>query len=326
MSRLPLPAPPRDDGQAGFAVLMVLLFLLAVTAIVAPLVLGARTDVVVAANRLQQGRLESIARGLVTVLARELAAPPLETRNEELTVRSAPMRCRDPRYLIEARVQDQNGLIGINSAPKELVAAGLQALGFGTGDTSELTDALIAYRTLPPPAGQRDPSGDQPPPGPSPAAGTEEIVLGGLKLKPFEAIEELYDFKGFRGVPVRALNEVFSIHNSTETIVGPRLSGRLSRILPAAPSPSYPSILGDEEAGAKVYRIDVEVRAAAAGMSGYAGAVVAASENESGAFGILERTSNPEFLPEGESDFSGAVDCAMIFGQGVAAALAADTE
>jgi len=73
----PSPPAPRDDDQAGFALLMVLLFLLAVTAIIAPLVLSARTDFLVASNRLQQERLESIADGLVTVIARELASPPL---------------------------------------------------------------------------------------------------------------------------------------------------------------------------------------------------------------------------------------------------------
>ena len=59
---------------------------------------------------------------------------------------------------------------------------------------------------------------------------------------------------------------------------------------------------------------------------GYSGAVVTASEDENGAYDIVERTENPEFLPEGESDFAGGVDCSMIFGAGVSAALAAGPE
>nr|WP_295468929.1 hypothetical protein [Mesorhizobium sp.] len=322
----PFPPAPRDDDQAGFALLMVLLFLLAVTAIIAPLVLGARTDFLVASNRLQQERLESIADGLVTVIARELASPPLEPRNEEIKVRSEPLRCRDTRYLIEARIQDQRGLISINNAPVEMLEAGFQALDFPTGDVTELAEAVIAYRTKPPLEGERDPAGDPAPPPAAPAADTGDRVAGGMKLNPFEAVEELYDFTGFRGKPVRALSEIFSVHNTGETIVGPRISTRLSRVLPSSPSPSYPFILAEEEDGAKTYRIDVEVRTVDGAMSGYSGAVVTASENENGAYDIVERTANPEFLPEGESDFAGDVDCSMIFGAGVSAALAAGPE
>ena len=322
----PSPPAPRDDDQAGFALLMVLLFLLAVTAIIAPLVLGARTDFLVASNRLQQERLESIADGLVTVIARELASPPLEPRNEEIKVRSEPLRCRDTRYLIEARIQDQRGLIGINNAPVELLTAGFRALDFPTGDVTELAEAVIAYRTKPPLEGERDPAGGPAPPPVARAADTGDRVAGGMKLKPFEAVEELYDFTGFRAKPVQALTEIFSVHNTGETIVGPRISTRLSRVLPSSPSPSFPFILAEEEDGAKTYRIEVEVRTVDGAMGGYSGAVVTASENENGAYDIVERTANPEFLPEGESDFAGDVDCSMIFGAGVSAALAAGPE
>lgn len=322
MSQTEQPAAPRDDDEAGFALLMVLFFLLAVTAIIAPLVLGARTDFLVAANRLQQDRLETIADGLLVVLARELGAPPLEPRNEAITVRSAPLRCRDAQYMIEARVQDQSGLIGINTAPAELLAAGFRALDFPPGDVAELTATLVAYRTLP----SSENAGAPGDPVLAPLAEGDDRVTGGLKRKPFEAVEELYDFAGFRGKPVRALSEVFSIRNETETISGPRISTRLSRELPAGPTPGMPFILAEVAAGPKTYRIDVEVRTADGGMAGYSGAMVMASEGETGDFGILERTSNPEFLSEGESDFSGAGDCGMIFGQGVMAALVAGPE
>ncbi len=350
MSHLLPPACPRDgeprDAEAGFALLMVLLFLLAVTAILAPLVLGARTELLVASNQLQQQRLETIADGLLTVLARDLAAPPTEPRNEEIRVRSEPLRCRSTRYLIEARIQDQRGLIGINNAPAELLSEGFRALGFPSGDIAELTEALIAYRTRPPEddgdggGGGGDGNGDGNGNGDSgnggdqadpqrvrqvaPAAGAEDRVAGGLKRLPFEAVEELYDFEGFRGKPVRALTEVFSTRNTADTILGPRISTRLSSVLPSKPTPKYPFILPDEEEGAKTYRVDVELRTVDGGMSGYAGAVLTASENDTGEFSIVERTSNPEFLPEGESGFSGLVECDMIFGAGVAAVLASD--
>ncbi len=323
----PLPARAGDDreeGTDGFALLMVLLFLLAVTAIIAPLVLGARTDFVVASNRLQQDRLEALANGLLVVLARNLAAPPLEARNEGIKVRSEPLRCQSDRYRIEARIQDQRGLIGINTAAPDLLAAGFEALGFSTGDSREMVEALVAYRTAPPTDGQRDDGGAQPPPL-QPSADAGDRINGGLKQKPFEAIEELYDFNGFRGRPVRELAEVFSVQNTLDTIVGPRLSTRLATVLPTTASPSRPYVLGQVEDGAKTYRIDVEVRSLDGGVSGYSGAIVVASEGDQGDFQLGERITNPEFLDQPQDDFSGAVDCSIIFGVGVVAALSADS-
>lgn len=298
------PASGQDGDQDGFALVMVLLFLLAITAVIAPLVLGARTEFLVSSNRLQQDRLESIADGIVIVLARQLGAPPLEPRNEEIKVNSAPLRCGNARYLIEARVQDQAGLIGINKASVELLTAGFTALEFPASTASDMAEAAVAFRTPP----------DEPPP---PGVGHDDLVAGGLKLKPFEAVEELYDFTGFKGKPVQAINEVFSLQNTTENILGPRISTRLARVLPPAPTPRYPFILDQPPEGPKIYRIDVLVKTANAAMSGYAGAIVAASENETGDFEIVERTGNPEFQPEGSSDFSGAMDCGMLLGAGV---------
>lgn len=326
MTRVPAGAGKcREGAQDGFALLMVLLFLLAVTAIIAPLVLGARTDFVVASNRLQQDRLEALANGLMVVLARNLAAPPLETRNEGIKVRSEPLRCQTDRYRIEARIQDQRGLIGINNASPELLSAGFEALGFSTGDTQELVETLVAYRTAPPGDGQRSEGEGSAPPPVQLAADAGDRVNGGLKQKPFEAIEELYDFAGFRGRPVRDLAEVFSVQNPLDTIVGPRLSTLLATVLPTTASPGRPYVLGTVEDGGKTYRIDVEVRSIDGGVSGYSGAIVVASEGEQGDYQIGERITNPEFLDRAQDDFSGAVDCSIIFGVGVVAALSADS-
>jgi general secretion pathway protein K len=314
-----VPAGRREEGQAGFALVMVLLFLLAITAIVAPLVLGARTEFLVSSNKLQQDRLEAIADGLLAVMARQLAASPLEPRNEALRFDSTPLRCQNARYLIEARIQDQAGLVGINNAPVELLTAGFAALEFPASTASDIAEATVAFRT---PPGQALAPGL----GPMQAPGRDDLVAGGMKLKPFEAVEELYDFEGFKGKPVQAINEVFSLQNTTETIVGPRISTRLGRVLPPAPTPRYPFILAQVPEGPKTYRIDIQVRAANAAMSGYAGAIVAASENEGGDYEILERTGNPEFQAEGGSGFAGAVECDMLLGEGVATALLSNVE
>lgn len=304
-----VPHRPADPRDGGFAVVVVLLFLMAVTALIAPLALAARTELLVAANRMQQDRLALVAEGAFTVLARDLAAPPIEPRSPALTVRSEPLRCVTEALAFEVRVQDQAGLADLNMAPPGLLEAGFVALGFGRGEAAGLARAVVAYRL---PAGGE---GESPrvPPG---------AVVAGLKQGAFEAIEELYDFDGLADVPAAALAEVFTIHNATPAIVGPVMSRRLSQILPAAPTPRYPFIAAEPGEPPRLYRIDVTVGDRQWRTRSHHGALLRASEEEGGAFQPVEPVTNPAFLP-GEADgFGAAEECDRLFGVGAAAALA----
>ena len=298
-----------DPGEGGFALIIVLLFLLTVTALIAPLVLGARTQFVVSANRLQQDRLEMISEGILSAISRELAAPPIEARSPGLTTRSAPLRCRAGNLIFEARVQDQRGAIGLNTAPQELIEAGFVALDFGRTQALELAKAVVAFRMTPEAEGERPDV-------------EEGLVTGGLKNGPFEAVEELYDFSPARRVSSRAFTETFTTYNDAPSILGPAMSERLSRILPAAPTPRYPFIAEEADEGPKTYRIEILSGMAGTGARGFAGAIVRASGDEAGQFEYIERITNPDFLPEDETDFSGTGDCDRLFGVGVTAFLA----
>ena len=315
MNRRIAAASGPDDRDGGFALVMVLLFLLTVTALITPMVLAARTEFLIAANRYRHDRMEMVAEGLVAVLARQLAAPPIEGRSPGLTIRSAPMRCRAGGLEIEARVQDQRGLVDLNAAEPDLLEAGFVALGFERSPAARLAQAVVAFRFSPE---EEEEEGDASPDrGADQAAGA---VLGGPKGGPFEAIEELYDFRDLRGVPAQAIAETFTVHNRRETVHGPGLSQRLSLILPATPTPRYPFVVDAPEEAPRTYRIEVSAGVAGAGAGGFAGAVVLADED--GHFEIVEGVTNPDFLPDGQDGFSGATDCDRVFGTGVAAVLA----
>ena len=69
------------------------------------------------------------------------------------------------------------------------------------------------------------------------------------------------------------------------------------------------------------YRIDVSIHAANKPVTGFAGSVILATGNEAGDFEVVERMTNPDFLPEADSGFNGAIGCEKLFGGGVAAVL-----
>ena len=300
-----------EGGSSGFALAVVLFFVLAVAAFITPLVLGARTDFLVASNKLQQDRLVMVAEGVVTVLARTLAATPVDAPGPELTLRSVPLRCEMRTLTVEVRLQDQYGLVDLNSAESGLLQAGFEALGFERETAERLAETAIAFRLPPEQDGER----------PDVDAGT---IVGGLKKRPFEATEEVYDFQGLRGTPARAIAETFTIYNRRPTILGPQMPQRLSRILPVAPSPTYPFVVEENtEDLTRTYRIDVSVTDSDGGAKGFAGAIVTAGGDGSGNFDVLERVQSPEILPEEAPDFGTAIGCDRLLGVGAATFLAA---
>lgn len=300
----------RRTGEGGFALLTAILFLMIVTAAITPFVLAARTRFDLAADTLRKERLDLLAEGLVTVLAHNLAGPGEAT----VSLRSVPATCRLEALAIEARVQDQRGTIDLNLGPPELLVAGFRALGLGEPDAERHAQAAAVYR--------------QPAPAPAPsvtappglqAEADASLVQDGLKHAPFEAVEELYDFRALQGVPLRALAEVFTVHSQQGEVLGPRTSDRLAAVLPEAPTPAQPSVVGQIQ-GPATFRIDVFVRDSDRTL-GYGGAIVAATTTEDGAFGVVQRTVNPNVLPGGPPVPAAAMGCDQLFGARAAAAL-----
>ena len=304
-------AEDRRAGEAGFALLTAILFLMIVTAAIVPFVLAARTRFDLAADTMRKERLDVLAEGLATVIARNLAAPP--TASGGVSLRSIPASCRLGSLAIEARVQDQRGTIDLNRAEPGLLAAGLRALGLGGAAAEQHARAVVAYRQ---PAAPEDGGMSATP---LEEAADESLAQDGFKHAPFEAIEELYDFRALQGVPLRALAEAFTVHAQQADILGPRMSGRLAAVLPEAPTPAQPFV-ADEVGGPASFRIDVFVRDADATL-GYAGAIVVAPGTEDGAFALVQRTVNPNVLPGRPPAPPAPMSCDRLLGAPAVAAL-----
>jgi hypothetical protein len=315
-------SPAPDDAQAGFALLVAILFLLLVTSVIAPFVLAARTRFDLSAAASEKARLDILADGLVTVLARELAGAPGAAATLSIPLRSTPAVCRTGRLAIEARLQDQDGLVNLNTAGEPLLEAALRALGLETDAAAANARAIVAYREVPIADVLADAIGSEDLPAPEMGAEAPDpsLVLNGFKGAPFEAIEELYDFPALEGVPLRRLAETFTLYADTDP--DPALAPEhLAAFLPAPePSEDTAPVVPELEPG--VFRIDVFVRAEGDATLGYGGAVVALSGDDSGGFAVQERTVNPNILP-GAGSRGAALPCAQLFGAPAAAALQA---
>ena len=297
------------DNQSGFALLTVVLLLMAVTAILAPFVLAARTQVAIASNAARREVLDLAAEGLLVTLARQLAAPPAEKRNSALSVRSHPLRCVEAGLRIEARIQDQRGLVDLNLAPEPLLELGFAAAGVPAGRAASLARGVLAYRASP-----REGELDDP--------GLEKLFHDGLKDGPFEALEELYDLRDLRNVPLQRLARAFTIHGRRDTIVGILTPPALARLVPRSANGQFPFVT-EADSAPPTYRLEVEVRSAEDGPSGYAGAILLATRNDRGDFDLIERTSDPGIMPETRPPFGSAGSCDILFGEGVVGRLGA---
>lgn len=83
-----------------------------------------RLTTLLAANRVQQTKLTSIAEGMVRLTAWQLSKDSVDLGT------SSPTLCSwNAEVTVETRVQDHAGLIDINVAPRSLMALGFEAAG-----------------------------------------------------------------------------------------------------------------------------------------------------------------------------------------------------
>lgn len=331
-------------GEAGFALVAVILLMLVVIAAVTPFLLAARTRLDLAADDAAKARLDLLADGLLVVVARDLAAPERLQRSP-VSRRSVPARCMAGGVAIEVRVQDQRGLVDLNLAERDALAAGFRALGLGEAEAQAHAAATVQYREVaaPPPeetgaAAMTDPATAGPAAAdpasadraPEPAAATPfeltpfdapdaSLLTDGFKHQPFEAIEELYEFRALQGLPLAVLGEVFTVNAGQADVVGGLMPARLARVLPEAPAAAMPFI-SEDSGGAATYRVEVKVRGTDATL-GFAGALMALTGTDDGGFAPVARTVNPNLLPGGDDGTGDRVACDALFGRPAMAAL-----
>ncbi|MFD9901605.1 hypothetical protein [Mesorhizobium sp. NPDC059025] len=281
------------SGSAGFALLVVLAFLLIVSAIITPFAITARTRLMIARNETEHQRLSLLADGLSNVLAAELTG---EKPPPALKINSEPAQCRIGPFNFEIVVQDHAGLIDLNAADDETLSLGFRSLGFDEAKAKLLATSVASYR------------------GASTSVFSEEAIAGvgpaTSKHAAFESVSELQDFRALARLDLRDLLSVFTI-KSFRGIPAPERAP--VRLRAAFGGRSLVDTAVYEGARISVYTIEVTVGRDGSGTAGHAGYVVEATPSQPGGFRrlsqVLQRQSG--IIPPRQPI---AQDCDMFFG------------
>lgn len=256
-----------DDTQAGFALVVVLWFLVLMAAFVGPFALAARTSAMITANQHEKEKLNLLADGLTTLLADSLAA------NSELAgtlpLNSQPINCSTERIEISLIVQDQSGLIDLNAADDATITTGLRSFGVGEDLVQDLSAAVMIYRSY---AASLE--------GLKPQAIT---IAGGLKRAPFESVVELTDFAPLARIDAAQLHATFTVHSGAGIVNRAVSPARLVPFINAAPG------AGGQSQGLRRVSIEASARNRKTAIAGYAGYIVELSQGQYNRFRRVEQ-------------------------------------
>jgi type II secretory pathway component PulK len=165
--------------EKGYALVFVLWVSALIAVVAAGLVTRVRTNALVVSNTGKSATTEAMADGVVRLLALRLSEGRQFQRN------GVPDTCDYEGTRFEFIVQDQAGLIDLNTAPAFLLTELFARLGVNVAVSTQLTDAIIDFRDV-----------DQV----SQNGGTEAVIYEGRKFgpknAPFETVEELDQIPG----------------------------------------------------------------------------------------------------------------------------------
>ncbi len=229
--------PQTGAADAGFSLVTVLWILVALSAILAPITIRARTQALHTTSVMQIDRLDLLARGIANVLVARLADN--RSGGSVLPRNSTPVGCSAGVLDIRVAVQDHAGLVSLNHALKPALTAALTALGRDNGNASTLADAMITNRSYRP-ANNR----------------TAPDIDGGPKHAPFESVSEVFEITGLRSASYRDLHRTFSAHATSNTLALPVTPKHL-----ADAARRFDGLEGSATGGSSAYQtVSVEVR------------------------------------------------------------------
>ncbi|TPM32789.1 general secretion pathway protein GspK [Mesorhizobium sp. B2-3-4] len=258
---------PADDGNDGFGLVAVLVFMLIVSAVVVPFALTARTRLMIAGNEMEHERLSMVADGLVNVVASELFDDQAATK---LPQNAEPARCHSGQFSYELTIQDHSGLIDLNAASDQLLTQGVASLGFAPQTAGEIAKAIVTFRG---------------PPNAFAAGVQPQSSLGPRqnKFAAFESVSELQEFSALAAIPLRDLYGAFTVDLKQGSIALAKAPRRLRTIVTGT-SPDgqqdgqqegqQEGQPGGEDNGGTVYTVEVTARRDGSGIVGQAGLVV----------------------------------------------------
>lgn len=217
-----------SEGQdAGFALVVVLLFLTLLTAVTTPFVLAARSHFLSSNNYIDDAFMHQSLSDMLDIGA---SLHGLAIVNE-VHWNSATLSCtveldRDQKLHVE--FINHAGLIDLNSANADLLQLGFSALGLGETQSKSVANSVVANRQY-----QRGDQTIQP----------EVVPIGGFKHLPFEHVAELYDFEILRSTSTAALFQTFTIHARSGTVDALRMPSGLKEAAGQASEEARSSIV-----------------------------------------------------------------------------------
>lgn len=179
------------DGKTdGFGLITALMFVLLVAAVITPLAVIGRGQVLSSAYSTRRTAFELLAPGLSRVA--------YAGQSKSLT-QTGWQQCRGRDRVFYLRIQDQNGLIGLNSASNPLLKIGFLSLGYNEKEAAHLADRVETYREIA-------------------VLGAENDDTLSAKHAPFENIAELYEVITPPVPEIARLADVFTIQNKTDSV------------------------------------------------------------------------------------------------------------
>lgn len=191
-----------SQGQAsGFGLITALMFVLLVAAVMTPLAVVSRGQVLASTYGARRTAFELLAPGLSRVVYTAYSASPMT---------SDWQRCEVKDKVFYLRIQDQNGLIDLNSANNPLLKIGFQSLGQTEVDAARFAARVEAYREIG---------------GGGESASSDPTFVA--KHAPFENLVELSDVLAPSVPVIDRLADVFTIYNKTDSVTVSHSSGPL---------------------------------------------------------------------------------------------------
>jgi len=187
-----------QEQNSGFGLITALMFVLLVAAVITPLAVVSRSQVLASTYSARRTAFELLAPGLSRVVYEGYSTSPMITGWQ---------RCEVKDKIFYLHIQDQNGLIDLNSASNPLLTIGFRALGYSDVDATHFANRVEEYREI----GSVEQSADSDP----------TFVA---KHAPFENIAELYDILAPSGPEIDRVTAVFTIYNKTDSVTVSRSS------------------------------------------------------------------------------------------------------
>jgi general secretion pathway protein K len=236
-----------SDNQSGFALVAAIWLAGMVAAIATGFIVKVRLNTLESATLQRLTEAQYMADGLTRLTAWRLARGGATAKTNG-TAHACWYRDAVPAVVA---VQDQSGLIDLNTMPQSFFADFFVRLGANALHAKELAGALADFRD---PDREAAGSGSEPPQYPDRAFGPKDA--------PFQAIQELDQLPGMTDALYRAALPLVTVYGSQPGIAPEAAPEELRKLYGERPTGDFASALAPYSAPAtgKIFEIDVSVK------------------------------------------------------------------